>query len=355
MRAGVKYALTMRDIKKYFPFLAWPRPNVSLLRGEVNAGLSVALVMVPQSVAYAGLAGMPLITGLYAALLPALVAVLFGSSTRLSVGPAALTCVLIGASLTGLAEPGSAQWVNLAVWLAILSGVVQLTLGALSLGWLLNLVSSPVFTGFTQAAALLIMASQLSTFLGLQGPLASLLNSPRFDLAALGFGGVSLALLILGKRYLPRLPMVLLVAGAAALVSWASGYSAGGGSIIGALPAGLPILYWPSPPSLDTLLALLVPACVIALVSFLETASSAKIEALHDGKLWNTNQDLIGQGLAKLASALSGSGDRGLRAAGLAALDACAPPCAACGIGCRGDIGGDGDAQAAAVGLALAH
>jgi sulfate permease, SulP family len=297
----------MRDIKKYFPFLAWPKPDLGLLRGEMAAGLTVALVMVPQSVAYAGLAGMPLITGLYAALLPALVAVLFGSSTRLSVGPAALTCVLIGASLTGLAAPGSPQWVNLAVWLAILSGLVQLALGAFSLGWLLNLVSSPVFTGFTQAAALLIMASQLPTFLGLQGPLASLLDAPRFDLAALGFGTASLALLLLGKRYAPRLPMVLLVAGLAALVSWGSGYSAGGGSIIGALPAGLPSFYWPSLPPMDTLAALIVPACVIALVSFLETASSAKIEALKDGKLWNTNQDLVGQGLAKLASAFSGS------------------------------------------------
>jgi SulP family sulfate permease len=132
----------MRDIQKYFPFLAWPRPTAALLRSESVAGLTVALVMVPQSVAYAGLAGMPLVTGLYAALLPALVAVMFGSSTRLSVGPAALTCVLVAASLNGLAEPGSAQWVNLAVWLAILSGLLQLALGAFSLGWLLNLVSS---------------------------------------------------------------------------------------------------------------------------------------------------------------------------------------------------------------------
>ncbi|MGA8513266.1 MAG: SulP family inorganic anion transporter [Burkholderiaceae bacterium] len=297
----------MLDLKKYFPFLGWPRPGAALLRSELTAGLTVALVMVPQSVAYAGLAGMPLITGLYAALLPALVAVLFGSSTRLSVGPAALTCVLVGASLNGLTEPGSAQWVNLAVWLAILSGLVQLALGAFSLGWLLNLVSSPVLTGFTQAAALLIMASQLPTFLGLQGSLSTLLAAPRFDGAALGFGVVSLAALVLGKRYVPRLPMVLLVAGLAALVSWWSGYSSRGGAIIGALPAGLPSMYWPSLPGGDMWMALLVPASVIALVSFLETASSAKIEALRDGKLWNANQDLIGQGLAKLASAFSGS------------------------------------------------
>ncbi len=303
----LRHTLLMVDLKRYFPFLNWPRPDAALLRGEMGAGLTVALVMVPQSVAYAGLAGMPLVTGLYAALLPALAAVMFGSSTRLSVGPAALTCVLVAASLNGLAAPASAQWVNLAVWLAILSGLMQLALGAGGLGWVLNLVSSPVLTGFTQAAALLIMASQLPVFLGMQGPLGSLLETPHFDGAALGFGTVSLAALMVGKRYLPRLPMVLLAVGLAGLVSWWSGYSAGGGAIIGALPAGMPSLYWPAPPGWDTLGVLLVPAAVIALVSFLETASSAKIEAQHDGKLWNNNQDLIGQGVAKLASALSGS------------------------------------------------
>ena len=147
-----------------------------------------------------GLAGMPLVTGLYAAFLPALLAVMFGSSTRLSVGPAALTCVLIAASLNGLAEPGSAQWVNLAVWLALMSGLIQLALGAGGLGWVLNLVSSPVLTGFTQAAALLIIASQFPTFLGLQGSLESLLDRPKFDFFAMGFGALSLASLILGKQ-----------------------------------------------------------------------------------------------------------------------------------------------------------
>jgi sulfate permease, SulP family len=297
----------MRKLQKWLPFLAWPRPDQALLRGEFTAGLTVALVMVPQSVAYAGLAGMPLITGLYAALLPALIAVLFGSSTRLSVGPAALTCVLVGASLNGLAEPGSPHWVNLAVWLAILSGLMQLALGALRLGWMLNIVSSPVLMGFTQAAALLIIASQLPAFLGLQGAISSLLENPRLDAFAVGFGLASLVLLVLGKRYLPRLPMVLLVVAGAAMVSWWVGYSVKGGAIIGNLPAGLPSFYWPSWPGWDAWTALLVPASVIALVSFLETASSAKIESLHDGKLWNNNQDLMGQGLAKLASALSGS------------------------------------------------
>ena len=178
----------MTALSRWLPFLNWPRPGAALLRNEFSAGLTVALVMVPQCVAYAGLTGMPLITGLYAGLLPLLVAVLFGGSTRLSVGPAALTCVLTAASLMGLAEPGGPQWVALAVWLAILSGVIQLALGAAGFAWMLNLVSAPVLLGFTQAAALLIMASQLPAFLGLQGPLSSVFDHPRLDQGALAFG-----------------------------------------------------------------------------------------------------------------------------------------------------------------------
>ncbi|HSV54426.1 MAG TPA: SulP family inorganic anion transporter [Burkholderiaceae bacterium] len=294
------------DLKRWFPFLQWPRPNAALLRGEIAAGITVALVMVPQSVAYAGLAGMPLITGLYAALLPALVAVLFSGSTRLSVGPSALSCLLVGASLSGLAEPGSAQWVSLAVWLAILTGLVQFTLGAGTYGWVLNLVSSPVLTAFSQAAALLIIASQLPALIGLNGPLTSLLNAPPLDLAALAFGVGSVGALVLGKRYLPRVPMVMLVVAGSALIAKFTGYSVQG-AIIGPLPAGLPSPYWPGLPTWDTFGALVAPALVLALVTSLETAASAKIEAQHDGKRWNDNQDLIGQGLGKLVSAFSGS------------------------------------------------
>lgn len=296
----------MTALSRWLPFLNWPRPDAVLLRGELFAGLTVALVMVPQCVAYAGLAGMPLITGLYAALLPPLVAVMFGSSTRLSVGPAALTCVLTAASLTGLAEPGSAEWVALAVWLSLLSGAIQLALGLGGFAWILNLISAPVLLGFTQAAVLLIMASQLPALLGLQGPLTSLVDHPQFDRTALAFGAASLALLLAGKRWAPRLPMMVLVMAAAAAASRYSGYSEYG-AIVGALPSGLPSPYWPGLRDWDVLGALLVPAMVIALVSFLETAASAKIEAQRDGKRWNDNQDMMAQGLAKLASAFSGS------------------------------------------------
>lgn len=296
----------MSKLDRWFPFLNWPRLDAGLVRNEVQAGLTVALVMVPQCVAYAALSGMPLVTGLYAGLLPPLVAVLFGSSTRLSVGPAALTCVLIFSSLSGLAEPASAEWVALAVWLSLLSGALQLALGAGGMAWVLNLVSAPVLLAFTQAAALLIMASQLPALLGVKGGALDLLREPRADPATLAFGLAGIAALVAGKRFVPRVPMVMVVIVASAIVSRYSGYSERG-AVIGELPSGLPALHWPAWPGWTMMGSLLVPAAVIALVSFLETASSAKIEAQRDGKRWNDNQDLLAQGLAKLASGFSGS------------------------------------------------
>jgi SulP family sulfate permease len=296
----------MAEPTRWFPFLRWPRPDAALLRTELVAALTVALVMVPQAVAYAGLAGMPLVTGLYAAFLPALVAVMFSASTRLSVGPSALSSVLVGASLLGLAEPASAQWVTLAVWLALLAGLMQLAVGASGAAWMLNLVSSPVLGGFTQAASLLIIASQLPALLGVEGSLRELFQQPRFDLRAMAFGLASLAVLLLGRRFAARFPMMLVVVAGAAVISWASGYSLSG-QVVGALPAGLPSLRWPGWPQWDMLASLLPAALVLALVSSLEMASSAKIENQRDHRRWDANQDLIGQGLGKLASAFSGS------------------------------------------------
>jgi sulfate permease, SulP family len=288
------------------PFLHWPRLTGPLARSEAAAALTVALVMIPQSVAYAGLAGMPLIAGLYASFLPPLLSVMFSASTRLSVGPSALSSVLVGTSLVGLAAPESPQWVALAVWMALLSGGVQFAVGAMNGAWLLNLVSSPILAGFSQAAALLIILSQLPTLIGLHGGLHSLIANPVFDARALAFGIASLALFLAGKRFAPRVPMLLLVLlASAALANW-SGYSASG-SVVGELPAGFPSLYWPGLPAWHDFQALVVPALVIALVSSLEMAASAKIESQRDGKRWDARQDLVGQGVGKLTSALCGS------------------------------------------------
>ncbi|AVS67599.1 sodium-independent anion transporter [Paracidovorax avenae] len=295
---------------RWFPFLGWPRPDAQLLRGEFWAGMTVGLMLVPQGVAYAALAGMPLVTGIYASLVPALIAVLWSSSTRLGVGPTALTALLIGASLTGMAEPGSAEWVALAAWMAILSGLVQLLLGAVRFGWLLNLVTSPVLNGFTQAAALLILASQLPALLGLRTTWHALATAPsihHFDGTAAAFGLGSLVLLTLARRWRPTFPSAIVIVGVAALASRALGYADQDGAVVGHLPSGLPHFYWPGWLDWDQFGQLLMPVLVVTLVSFLETASSAKVEHQQGGTRWNENQDLIAHGLAKMGSGFCGS------------------------------------------------
>lgn len=290
----------MKSLQAWLPFLKWPRLSPEGFRNEWFAGFSVALLMVPQSVAYAALAGMPLVTGLYAALLPAVVGVLWGGSTRLSIGPSALTCVLISASLAGMAQPGSALWVELAIWLALLAGTLQLLMGLLRYGWLLNLISSPVMMGFTQAAGLLVMASQLPAISGWQ-------PGGNIQASDLAFGLGSLAALFAAKKWLPKWPSIMLVVAATAGISYAMGFAQQGGAVIGALPASLPTLSLPSILPWSELGLLLGPALLIALVSFLEAASSAKTENQKEGTLWQENQDLIGQGMAKITSALCGS------------------------------------------------
>ena len=301
-------AMNRDRLLRWLPFLAWPRPDRALLVNEASAGITVALMVIPQGVAYAALAGMPLITGIYAALFPALIAVLFSSSARLSVGPTALTSLLVGASLAPLAVPGSREWVALAVWLTLLSGLMQLLLGVVRFGWLLRLVNSPVLMGFTQGAAVLITLSQLPALLGFTGrSYAQLLDGPPPDYLAIAFGLGGMAMLWIGKRMAPRFPTTMALVAVSAALSFAVGYALKGGAVIGALPSGLPSFYWPGGLGATELGTLLLPAFLITLVSFLETASSAKVDNARAGKLWNENQDLIGQGLGKIASGLSGS------------------------------------------------
>ncbi|QKV53131.1 SulP family inorganic anion transporter [Comamonas antarctica] len=302
--------LSMLNLARWFPFLAWPRPTSALLMGEFMAGMTVGLMLLPQGVAYAALAGMPLVTGIYASLIPALVAVLWSASPRLGVGPTALTSLLIGASLMGLAEPGSAHWVSLAVWIALLSGLLQCALGALRAGWLLNLVTSPVLNGFTQAAGLLILASQLPALMGLRTTWNAFLSDPslhHFDLRAAAIGLGSVVLLLALKRWRAGFPAAMLVAAMAGVLSWAIGFADSGGDVVGTLPAGLPSLHWPQWLEASEFAALIMPVLVISLVSFLETASSAQAEHQRAGTRWNENQDLLAQGMAKISAGLCGS------------------------------------------------
>ena len=294
----------------WLPFLLWQRPDGPLLRNEALAGITVGLMLVPQGIAYASLAGMPLITGIYASMLPALIAVLFSASPRLSVGPTALTCLMVSASLTGLAAPGSARWIELAMWLALLSGVLQIALGYLRSGWLLSLVNAPVLMAFTQGAAVLIIGSQLPAMLGLSGSGVAWLTAPEMPalhLPTLAFGLGAYAALLLAKRLPKTVPTVLLlVVVTSALSAW-TGFEGRGGAVIGDLPQGLPSLSLPGWPGWDVLSQLLLPTLLITLVSFLETASSARVDSREQGQRWNRERDLIGHGLGKIAAGFSGA------------------------------------------------
>ena len=307
---------TRASAARLLPFLAWPGQWARYgIRGDLIAGLTVALVMVPQSLAYAQLGSLPPYIGLYAALLPALVGALFGSCGQLSTGPVALTSLLTGASLLPLASPDTPEFLALAVLLALMSGLIQLALGVLRLGWLLNLLSHPVLMGFINAAALVICMSQLPPLVGVKlhngGQfLADFLNAlgeaGNIHLQSAAFGIGALISLTLLRRLAPRLPGVLIVVGTSiALSAWLE-FAAQGGAVVGAIPAGLPPLSIPDIRT-DAMVTLLPTAFVIALVSFMEAASSAKVISGKLREPWDQNQELIGQGLSKLASAFTGS------------------------------------------------
>jgi len=305
---------------RLLPCLAWPRPSWRSLLQDARAGCSVGMVLVPQSVAYAALAGMPPETGLYAALLPALVGVLWGSAPLLAVGPVALTSLLTAASLQGLAAPGSTEWVALAIWLSLYAGLIQLAMGLAGLGRLVDLVSQPVMTGFVHAAALQIAWSQTPALLGLHaGPAPSvaqwmslfqqggpsLLASPWALDLVMGLG--TLFFLVWQRRRWPTFPGFVLVTVLGILVSWSTGHAARGGSVVGSLSAGLPTLTGLPPLGFDQHRALWPAALVIALISFTEALSSCQSLARRQSHPWDENQELQGQGLAKLASAFSGA------------------------------------------------
>ena len=304
--------LSSQAAKRLFPFLRWRRPTLATLGHDAWAGLSVGLVLIPQALAYATLAGMPPETGLYAALLPGLIGILWGSSALLAVGPVALTSLLTFGSLAPLAAPGSAHWVVLAMWLALYAGMIQFAIGALRLGEIASLVSQPVVLGFINAAAIIIVVSQLPALLGITFAFSLVHLSGAIELtpataitSALGAG--SLLLLFLLKRFAPKLPGMLIVSALAIFVSWRTAYALHGGAVVGPVAAGLPPLAVPPAISFVEHQSLWPAALVLALISFTEAMSSCRVLARKTGERWDANQELIGQGLAKIASAFSGA------------------------------------------------
>lgn len=226
---------------RFLPFLAWFPVSRETLRADVVAGVTVALVLVPQSMAYAQLAGMPAHYGLYTAFLPVLVAALWGSSGQLATGPVAVVSLLTAAALTPIAAQGSAQYVALAIALTFLVGCLQFSLGVLRLGFLVNFLSHPVIAGFTSAAAIIIALSQLNKILGVPMPRSEVFLMDVWGVLAqlagahwptVAFGVLAFAAMLAFRRWLPAWPGVLITVAVATAISAAIGFErAASGSV----------------------------------------------------------------------------------------------------------------------------
>lgn len=220
-------------LRTWLPFLGWLPLSGIQIRTDLLAGLTVALVLIPQSMAYAQLAGMPSYYGLYAAFLPVMIGALWGSSRQLSTGPVAIVALLTASTLAPLAATGSEQYIALAILLALMVGMIQLALGLFRLGAIVNLLSHPVIIGFTNAAAIIIALSQLNKLLGvpmsrsdnfLNDIYGVLMQVGEAHWPTLAMGVGALVLMLLMKRILPRWPNVLVAVALTTLLSWQIGF-----------------------------------------------------------------------------------------------------------------------------------
>jgi sulfate permease, SulP family len=296
-----------------FPLFGWlRRAEPGSHRADLLAGLTVAAMLVPQSMAYAALAGMPPVTGLYASTVPLVAYALLGTSGQLAFGPVAIVSLLTASTLAPLADGDPGRYVAMAGVLALMVGGIQLLLGLVRAGRLTSLLSHPVISGFTSAAAIVIATSQLDKLFGIE------IGSPegwldRIGAIVSGLGGthlptllvgvVAIAALVLGRRLGPRIPMALLVVIAATVAVPVLGLEALGVAVLGEVPGGLPRPSLPSAP-LDTLVALLPGALIIALLSYLEGISVARAIAARTRDRIDPDQELLASGAANLAAGL---------------------------------------------------
>ena len=281
-----------------------------IIFGDLLAGISVALLLIPQSMAYAELAGLPPEIGLFASALPPIFAAFVASSPYLQTGPVALTSLLTLGALNGLADSGTKHYVELAALLALIVGISRLIFGFLRMGKIVYLMNAPVVTGFTSAAVILIIASQIPKTLGneidvngtLNRAYRSLTDFENWEIESLLISGVTIFLVIAGKYIHKLFPGALFVLVGGSMYSHLSGYK---GPVVGEIPTGVPNLGFGLPwGSIDELL---LSGIVIALIGFAEPASISRIFASQENQRWSANREFVSQGLANVASAFSGA------------------------------------------------
>ncbi|TVP54570.1 MAG: solute carrier 26 family protein [Gemmatimonadales bacterium] len=281
------------------------------LSSDLSAGLTVGVMLIPQGMAYALIAGMPPIYGLYASLVPLVVYALMGTSRQLAVGPVAMVSLLVAAGVGPLAGGDPDRYIALALLLALMVGVLQLSMGLLRFGFLTNFLSHPVLAGFTTAAALIIGASQLRHLFGVDLPNSNhvheILGALWGEVGAihgltLALGGIAIGLLVALKRWRPTFPAALTVVAVFTAAVWLLGLEGAGLRVVGEVPGGLPA---PVLPSLDpaSVWALMPVALTIALVGFMESIAVAKVYATKNRHEVDPNRELVALGTANLVGA----------------------------------------------------
>lgn len=298
----------------FIPFLSWigELKDKETVRADIIAGITVALVLVPQSMAYAQLAGLPVYYGLYASFLPPMVAAFFGSSRQLATGPVAVVSLMTAAALEPIATSPD-TYLAYALLLALMVGLFQMFLGLFKLGVLVDFLSHPVVVGFTNAGALIIATSQLGKVFGVSVEREAHHYETVWNtiLAAIdGTHGSTLGMAIIAfaimwglRRYAPSFPGVLIAVVVTTLIAWLAGFNEAGGQVVGDIPKGLPALSLPMF-DLTTVWQLIPAAITISLIGFMEAISIAKAMAARTRQRLNANQELIGQGLSNVVAGM---------------------------------------------------
>ncbi|MES9897739.1 MAG: sulfate permease [Sedimenticola sp.] len=299
---------------RFTPFFSWTGElrDKKIMKADVIAGITVALVLVPQSMAYAQLAGLPAYYGLYASFLPPMVAALFGSSRQLATGPVAMVSLMTATALAPIAAQGGDGFLVYALMLSLMVGIFQVALGLLRLGVLVDLLSHPVVVGFTNAGAIIIGTSQLNKIFGVQKGegehhYESVYNTvltalEHTHMPTLYMGIIAITIMVLLKKYLPKAPNVLVAVSVTTVLAWATGFSESGGKVVGMVPQGLPGLSIPTDFDWGIVTSLISYAVIIALVGFMEAIAIAKAMAAKTKQRLDANQELVGQGLSNLTS-----------------------------------------------------
>ena len=297
------------SLKKFFPPLQWwPAVSRRSTRADIIAGITGAIIVLPQGVAFAIIAGLPPEYGLYSAILPAIIAALFGSSHHLISGPTTAISIVIFTALSPLAPPSSAEYIQMALTLTFLAGFFQLALGVARLGALVNFVSHSVVVGFTAGASILIATSQLSNILGITAPIkhsfihiwADMLSRlSETNLYVLSIGLSTLIIAVVLKTLKPKWPGMLIAMIAGSVMALLMKGNEHGIRLVGSLPGHLPPL---SHPYITTasLRQLAPPALAVAMLGLAEAVSIARSIATKSEQLIDSNQEFIGQGLSNI-------------------------------------------------------